>query len=272
MSKENIKQYRFTILRPGGNDTALVQGIQKDPNVRRDINDQIMNIYPNVEQVGFISSPDQDPELMMAGGEFCGNATRSTAYHLLKGNPGEIQIKVSGVDNKLIAGVTESKEASAQMPIYTDPARLRTLSDGAVMVEMQGITHIVKRNDFPGNKDPQFLKNFTLGYLQRLGLTESVPASGLMLISKLKSELYVNPIVWVKEIKTLFYETACGSGTTAVGLVEAKRAGKSIDISVIQPSGMPIRSQVTYDGKKFIDARISGPIKEIIPMHLMKQR
>ncbi len=262
--------YKYAIFRQGGNDTALVLGIQNDPGTRKIINDQILNNYSNVEQVGFISLPNQEPELMMAGGEFCGNATRSTAFYLLKGNPGEIQIKVSGVDKKLIAGVSKSKESFAQMPIYEDPAKLKLLNDGAIMVEMQGITHVVKRNDFPKNTNPEILKIYGKKYLQNLGLTESTPACGLMLVSQNNDQLYLDPIVWVKNMETLYYETACGSGTTALGLVEAKRRGKSVNMPVIQPSGMPINIKVLYDGRKFLDARISGPIKQLLPMQYMK--
>ena len=71
--------YRYTIIRPGGNDTALVLGIERDFNKRKQINDQIMKKYSKVEQVGFVNPDPTEPELLMAGREFCGNATRSAA-------------------------------------------------------------------------------------------------------------------------------------------------------------------------------------------------
>ena len=74
------------------------------------------------------------------------------------------------------------------------------------------------------------------------------------------------PVVYVKSIDTLFLETACGSGTTALGLVEAKKTGKNLDELVIeQYSGMPIYVSVNINSEtgEFIDAKIDGPITEI---------
>lgn len=68
---------KVTILYPGGNTTAIVEGIPSSQLERRRINDVIMKQYPKVEQVGFLDR--SLPRLQMAGGEFCGNATRSAA-------------------------------------------------------------------------------------------------------------------------------------------------------------------------------------------------
>ena len=108
----------ITILRPGGNDTALVPGLNWTKIEMKLINDRIMNLYKNVEQVGFIDL--KKPELQMAGGEFCGNATRSAAYLALKGKLGEINIKVSGVNKTLKAGIDLQGNTWSQMPIYED--------------------------------------------------------------------------------------------------------------------------------------------------------
>jgi len=264
--EEQLMDFQYTIFRPGGNDTALVLGIPRDPAVRKKINDEIMARHSNVEQVGFISRAEEKPELMMAGGEFCGNATRSTAYFLLGGKTGELSMTVSGVDVKLKAGVSESGEAWAQMPIYVDPKKVSSLSDGAMMVEMKGITHVVKDNPFQNRKDPEFLKQYALDSLEKLGLTENYPACGLMLLTRSGGVIQMEPIVWVKSIQTLFYETACGSGTTAVGLVEALKNGQSVNIPIIQPSGIPISISVSFDGQQFIGARISGPIQQLTPL------
>ena len=127
-NKEALKNpdtsYSFTVMRPGGNDTALVMGVIRSGAMRKEINDVLLGIYKNVEQVGFVNLDPISPELMMAGGEFCGNATRSTAWLVLDGHPGEVNIKVSGVKGKLRAGVTPNGEAFAQMPIYADTSRI----------------------------------------------------------------------------------------------------------------------------------------------------
>lgn len=70
-------QLTVTILYPGGNTTAIVEGIPSSQLERKRINDAIMKQFPKVEQVGFLDR--SKPLLQMAGGEFCGNATRSAA-------------------------------------------------------------------------------------------------------------------------------------------------------------------------------------------------
>lgn len=253
-------QVQYSVVRPGGNDTGLVVGIERDPNKRKVINDQVMAQHANVEQVGFVDLDHENPELMMAGGEFCGNATRSTAWQVLAGKPGEILIKVSGVESKLRAGVDEEGNAWAQMPIYADPSRITFLDDGRAVVAMEGITHVVMDDIYP-EASPEQLKQIAHKLLKELGLAESVAASGVMFLAPSESGVRMRPVVLVRDIDTLFYETACGSGTTAIGLLEALKKGGSVDLAVIQPTGMPINIKVSFDGTEFQQAIISGPIE-----------
>lgn len=246
------------IVRPGGNDTALVLGINKSKKEKRIINDEIMKKFPNVEQVGFVDL--KKPELQMAGGEFCGNATRSTAYLTLQGKPGEIMIKTSGVTRKLKAGVNDQGNAWAQMPIYKNPNVIKNIGK-ITIIPLYGITQVVIEinKKFP---DQELAKSKAFAYLRKLNLLESVPASGVMFLYKKKQTFGIEPVVWVRDIKTLFYETACGSGSTAVGLYLAKRQKKSInEIPVLQPSGQSILVTIIRSDKEFIFAKISGPIQ-----------
>lgn len=251
---------QYSVLRPGGNDTALVVGVETDPKKRKKVNDKIMSQHSNVEQVGFVNLDPYNAELMMAGGEFCGNATRSTAWLSLDGQPGEISIKVSGVGSRLRAGVDEEGNAWAQMPIYADPSRVTFLDDGRAVVAMEGITHVVMDDIYP-DASPEELKEIALGILQELGLDKAVAASGVMFLTPSESGVSMRPVVLVRDIDTLFYETACGSGTTAVGLLEALKQGKSVEVSITQPSGMSITIKVAFDGSQFKQAVISGPVE-----------
>lgn len=219
-----------------------------------------MNTFSSVEQVGFVNLDPQYAELQMAGGEFCGNATRSAASQILKGKSGKISIKVSGVREKLQAGVNADGLAWAQMPIYPDLQKITHTKEGFDIVEMEGITHVVVP-DIYSYLSPGEIKKRAFRLLQLLELNQSVPASGVIFTQKTPQGFQIRPVVWVREIQTLFYETACGSGTTAVGLVEALKEKKSIEIPVLQPSGLPITISVSFDGKKFEEARVSGPIE-----------
>lgn len=58
-----------------------------------------------------------------------------------------------------------------------------------------------------------------------------------MYIEYIDNKIQLTPIVYVRDINTLFYETACGSGTTAVGIYQSFKNGKSVNLEVVQPSG-----------------------------------
>ncbi|MFW5702923.1 MAG: hypothetical protein ACOCXP_03070 [Candidatus Dojkabacteria bacterium] len=69
--------------------------------------------------------------------------------------------------------------------------------------------------------------------------------------------------VWVREMGTIFDETACGTGTYAIGLAKAYKQSKSIEEAIIQPSGERIIAKVSWDDKKQkpISASISGKVE-----------
>lgn len=261
--KSSKAVYPFVIMRPGGNETALITGIIQDESKRRDINDAIMNCYPNVEQVGFINTDPAAPELMMAGGEFCGNATRSTAWLALDGKPGEVAISVSGVKNRLRAGITQDGEAFAQMPIYQDIAKVIKDGDNRI-VEMEGITQYINFNseEIEGLAQNE-MKQKAMTLIRAKNL-DRFPAAGIMYSKKEGNSWRITPIVYVKAVDTLYAETACGSGTTALGLVLALQNGGSInDLPVVQPTGLPIKVSVEFDGTTFRYAQISGPVEKL---------
>ena len=263
----------FINMRPGGNNTSLCIGINENPAERKRINDELMALYPgSIEQVGFVDLTPGSYRLQMAFNEFCGNATRSAAYVALDGQQGEIEIVVSdgtkdGV--RLKAGVAEDGEAFAQMPIYAEPDRVEEdlALPGNSTVRMKGITHYV-------NWDTNIIKDKTDEEIKAIGLqiikerqliSKSSPAAGVIFAERTENGIKITPVVRVGEIDsedgTTFLETACGSGTMAVAMSEAKKTGVSIkDLSIIQPSGMPIRATVNYTGTEFTYAEIKGPL------------
>lgn len=103
---------KYIIYDPGGNKTALVIGTYYKQ--KKEINDRILKLHKDVEQVGFISTKNN--QLIMAGGEFCGNATRCSVSYYLKGQPGLIDIKVSGTSKILKAGIDSLGKAFSQIP------------------------------------------------------------------------------------------------------------------------------------------------------------
>jgi hypothetical protein len=59
--------YCYQLFNPSGNVTALILGLEKNGQLRRRATQKIMEIHPEVEQVGFVSLDKKDPRLMMAG-------------------------------------------------------------------------------------------------------------------------------------------------------------------------------------------------------------
>jgi len=264
INNNGFNNYQFNIIKPGGNDTCIITGAVDDQIERKRLNDLIMSNYSNVEQVGFLS----DGQLNMAGGEFCGNATRSSAFLILKGNPGEIKLNVSGVKDVLVCGVNQDLEAYAQMPIYPDPEKITPIrqpnGSSDFLVEMEGISHLITFNsELIEGLSEEKIKQLAKNKIFELNL-DKLPAAGVIFTQK-QGDLYqITPIVYVRDIDTLFLETACGSGTTALGLVLSKTSNLSINkVPIRQPSGMDIKVSVDFDGQKFKKAFIEGSVEQL---------
>ena len=73
--------------------------------------------------------------------------------------------------------------------------------------------------------------------------------------------LKINPVVWVNAIDTMFYETACGSGTTGVGIVKAMKENCNQRLEIKQPSGESIKIKIEMENSQIQKAVISGKIK-----------
>ena len=114
-----------------------------------------MSLNPLVEQVGFVSQ--RSNRLEMAGGEFCGNATRCAAFYYLKGRPGKIKINVSGVRQKLSAGIDQKNNCWAQIPVK----KLVKKQKYSVVI-LEGITQVITNGKATQNKAKAILKKLNL--------------------------------------------------------------------------------------------------------------
>ncbi len=251
-------EYFYNIYKPSGNDTALVIGLVNDIALRKIINKSIQENHLNVEQVGFIEKIKGEYFLEMAGGEFCGNATRSAVYYFLDGKQGTLKIQVSGTEKVLSAGIDKDDNVWVEMPISESFSDISIVNNYQV-VKMDGITHVITEAH-NSLSDEESLKKNAFSILEELDLVSTVQASGVMYITYFDTSIKIDPVVWVRDMDTLYYETACGSGTTAVGLYESKKVGKSIERYITQPSGLDIKVDVKMDGTKFLSARISGKV------------
>ena len=118
------------------------------------------------------------------------------------------------------------------------------------IVALEGITQVIA--SLPASNISQNeLKKQGFGILKKLNLVESAVASGVMFISRKNNLISIDPVVWVRDIQTLFYETACASGTTAVAAVEflKHREGSdpsqiSKEFAIVQPSGEKLIARI----------------------------
>jgi diaminopimelate epimerase len=134
----------------------------------------------------------------------------------------------------------------------------------AFIVPLGGITQVITYRKLSTNS-PERLKQIGLKILQSFGLTKTVPAAGVMFVSRKGGVLSIKPVVWVRDIRTLFHETACASGTTAVAIVEALKQKRNLNsLPILQPSGSPLLAAVRLSKGRVSFAEIGGPVKIII--------
>ena len=258
--KASVTNVKYSIYRPAGNDTAFVYGLEYTQEQRKKINDLIMAKHPNVEQVGFIEL-NHKPELQMAGGEFCGNATRSAASIYLNGKSGDLQMFVNSKD-LINAGVDKEGKAWCEIPLYHGDDVSTEIEPGIFIAKMNGMVTVVVQDDKAKKylDDRDNLKSWGMNFIHKYHLEYS-EAVGVMFCEIVKGVIKINPIVWVKAIKTLFYETACGSGTTATCMVEAFLKKQSVKIDILQPSGLIITADIIYEEGSFKKATILGNVE-----------
>jgi ribosomal protein S18 acetylase RimI-like enzyme/diaminopimelate epimerase len=241
---------RVAIAYPSGNTTAIVfdQLLNAD---RKALNDGLMHAWkaangsqPEIEQCGFVTRA-RDPRAVvrveMFGGEFCGNATRSAAWLVTAGQDYEGLIEVSGASELLWFQVKDGCVA-VEMPIPRDDNLSRTVDEGT-LIQLDGIAQIVV--DDPSrlaDRRPRQLLDDLLRE-NKYDLANQ-PAVGVSYYDR--ASLKAKFCVWVKEMATIFDETACGSGTCAIGVAAAIAESASVRLAVIQPSGETISTEAEF--------------------------
>lgn len=253
------REVSYRVYVPGGNNTAFVLGTNYSLDERIKINNKIMESDSSIEQVGFLGDNKDSPELVMAGGEFCGNATRSAVYYYLNGKDGNMTLKVNQKDY-IQAGVKDG-DAWCEIPLCFDRNIVESIDDGIYQVNMKGMTSIVVLEDkatlYLNNK--QTIKDEAMSLIKKYNLQNS-EAVGVMFLEKLNDLLKINPIVWVRDINTLFYETACGSGTTATVIVKSYLQNADISMDILQPSSYVITVTIKHEKEAEFKAIISGKV------------
>ncbi len=259
---------KTTILYPSGNETVLIQGIPKSEEVKRKINDLIMSKFDSVEQVGFYDLLDK--RLEMAGGEFCVNASRAFVYLLNDAGLDIDYIQVSGVNKKLKAGVSKKGEYYVEAPFLTKdfPKKIKSKMEEILL---EGITLLVVSDEEESEESK--LKVKAEDILEKYGYKDKYPASGVIYLSKLGEGKYeISPVIWVRDIETCFFETACGSGTAAAGISEAlKVEGNDLFFEILQPSGKYLGVRVFKKNNSIKYVEVSGEVELVKRLDIKMQ-
>ncbi|QEK13087.1 diaminopimelate epimerase [Crassaminicella thermophila] len=214
---------------------------------------KIMNYNSiHAEQVGFIEkSSDVNNNacvrLHMMGGEFCGNATRALAATLAYKDHCTIDklkdkmiipLEVSGADEIIYCEVEATNDntrfiSSATMPLHKGVESCKieyneNIYEGT-LVHFSGIIHFIVNSRRIESKEAFFLK-----VKEKLNDLE-YDALGIMFYNE--EDIYIEPLVYVRETESLVWERGCGSGTAALGVALSHQFKKSVDVVVKQPGG-----------------------------------
>jgi len=235
-------EVKYFLCNPTGNITALVESFVP-VNRHVEVGEMILKKEPTCEQVGFLlpSEEGSDITLRMAGGEFCGNATMSTAAYYCKkqklenGEKRKVLVKVIGTKD-LVEVDIEKKDGeyfgTIGMPKPLKITDVKFVFEGHnywyPVVMFNGISHVIIEDDIPVYMPESCIKMWC-DTLRDQGI-------GLMLLNKDKTRL--RPLVYVKEPESLVWESSCASGTTAVGAYFAKKNGKPVRMELKEPGGM----------------------------------
>lgn len=242
---------KYKVYNPSGNITALVIGDNYNLNERRKINDVIMKNDSRVEQVGFVSTKEK--RLTMAGGEFCGNATRSAILYYQIQNDECIKI-----NNMSIEGGIIGNKIWCEIPINN--YKFNIVSEEIYKVELEGITIIIVGENISKKYLEKDLKKEAKNIISKYNISAE-DAIGVMFLEKNKNtKMY--PVVWVKSINTLFLENACGSGTIATSIVKTIIEQKNSKYVIEQPSGEVLETEIQIKNGRIIKAILNGKIDE----------
>lgn len=257
-----MKEYE--ILNPSGNITAL---ITKDvPREKyKEISNEIMKNDHNIEQVGFLKKYSNSIfRLEMAGLEFCGNASRAFACFLVKEkyvNTEKFEISVTGYDN-LIGCIVEviGKDYFSTIDLkflkpINDFIENKTLNNQEIsVVYLSGISHaFLDKRKFKFSED-NCLKE-AKKIIHQLNLTK-LPAVGVIWFGGNQ----INPVVYVKDIDSLFYENSCGSGSIAYGIYHVYLKDKDglFNFDVVQKNKEVVKVTIELRDKIITSAKLYG--------------
>ena len=252
---------KLTVVRanPAGNITLFVR-TPVDKAQYGAVGEKLLSLPQfKAEQVGFLC---EDGHLEMAGGEFCGNATRAfgllTARERNLAGKAHLTLSVSGCERPVGVDVdTDAGTARAEMPL---PRFVRTETVGGVhgtLVHLGGIAHFVVDSVTPSEAffataEPLFLS------------LDALDAYGVIFLDGTR----MTPLVKVPATKAFIWEGSCGSGSLAAAIAHSAGIRDGVfERDYIQPAGT-IRVTVERRGGEVTSAYIGGRVTLDAPVEV----
>lgn len=210
----------------------------------------------DVEQVGFLCPPLHGVagRMEMAGGEFCGNATRAFGMLMAQrlGFLSCVRVEVSGCDAPVVVDVDwTAGTARAQMPLPRNVYPAEAGGTCGILVDLGGIAHFVVEDAVP-----------CLEFFEKAEpLFRTIPdleAYGVIFLNA--EERSMTPLVKVPAADTLMWEGSCGSGSLATAIAQSQQIQNGLFVQdYIQPAG-GIQAAVTRRNGEVVSAYIGGPV------------
>ena len=250
---------QFITLDPTGNVTCLVLSsvaAADRPRITAGLMDRC-------EQVGYLcpaGKPGARARLEMMGGEFCGNATMALGAYLARedglrdGEEAFFSLEVSGVEETVPCRIRREGDAwrgTVDMPLPTGMEETDLADRRALSVTLPGMTHLILPEGHLEKKEAEAL-------LGKAALRFSAPALGLLQWDEARA--YMTPLVYVRGSETMVWETACGSGTTAIACWRARMAGHSLRTAVRQPGGL-LEAEAEMEGGVLCRILLTGTVR-----------
>lgn len=242
----------YIIADPTGNITALVTSPvpMEEQTAAAEL---IFTAEPTVEQVGFLRDivPGRSAAIRMSGGEFCGNASLSAAAYVLqlgKLDSGTVTLDFFGLPEPVSVFVEKQPDGSfrgaVSMPlpesVTEEKLQFGDLSLTLPVVNFPGISHIILEQPLEKAVAEAAVKK----WCGELG----VPALGLIQLDLNSDRL--TPLVYVREVNSLYWESSCASGTCAAARVLFHKDGSSFR-SFTEPGGS-LSAEVSEDSLKLL--------------------
>lgn len=243
----------YYLIDPTGNITILVRSdvpVEKQPEIA----EILMKKEPSAEQVGFVG----ENSLRMAGGEFCGNATVSTASMIQFERNAEIGreenllLKVSGAENEVAVSAERISEneflcrVKMPEPVSIENISLEFSSEefNLTAVDFGSILHLI----YNGKMEKSAAEEAIIRWSREL----ERDCMGIMFLDE--QAMNLSPLVYVQNPPSLFWESSCASGSSATGIYLAVKKGKKIEASFNEPGGI-LSVEASPDGEIILKGR-----------------